>query len=66
MSRNIPDATSRGCYTLAMMSLGKDINEIDINRKVEKICPDSDRAFSYEGLYKDYIAFYEHYKKIYE
>lgn len=61
-----PDATSRGCYTLAMMSLGKDINEIDINRKVEKICPDSDRAFSYEGLYKDYIAFYEHYKKIYE
>ena len=61
-----PDATSRGCYTLAMMSLGKDIKEIDINQKVEKICPDSGRAVSYEGLYRDYIAFYEHYKKIYE
>ena len=60
------DATTRGCYALAMLSLGKTVPEIAINSEKTVYMPDENAVGRYQELFTNYVAFYEQYKKIYQ
>lgn len=55
------DATTRGCYALAALSLGRAPEEVPVNRERKRFQPRPEAVRTYDRLYEEYQAFYQRY-----